>query len=103
MTKSVTATEARVRFGELLRGVTEREETVVVERGGKPAAVVVSFAVYQQLKPPADPPAWHAALERARAVRMSIKRDSKGRALPPPEEMIAAARGTRDDELGGRR
>lgn len=38
----VSATEARVRFGELLDGVTARHDVVFVERAGKEVAVVVS-------------------------------------------------------------
>lgn len=40
--RRVSATEARVRFGELLDGVTARHDIVFVERAGKEVAVVVS-------------------------------------------------------------
>ncbi|HEX2290122.1 MAG TPA: type II toxin-antitoxin system Phd/YefM family antitoxin [Pseudonocardiaceae bacterium] len=40
--RRVSATEARVRFGELLGGVTARHDVVFVERAGKEVAVVVS-------------------------------------------------------------
>ncbi|MGH3903111.1 MAG: type II toxin-antitoxin system Phd/YefM family antitoxin [Pseudonocardiaceae bacterium] len=40
--RRVTATEARVRFGELLDGVTGRHDVVFVERAGREVAVVVS-------------------------------------------------------------
>ena len=40
--RRVSATEARVRFGELLDGVTARHDVVFVERAGKGVAVVVS-------------------------------------------------------------
>ena len=36
MSTVVSATEARVHFGELLRRVAEGRETVFVERGGQP-------------------------------------------------------------------
>jgi len=45
----MSATEARVRFGELLRAVTERGETVIVEHHGKPAVAFVSVAEYERL------------------------------------------------------
>lgn len=45
----VTATEARIRFGELLRRVAENRESVIVERGGKPRAVVLSVSEYERL------------------------------------------------------
>lgn len=41
--RRVSATEARVRFGELLDGVTNRHDVVFVERAGKEVAVVVSI------------------------------------------------------------
>ena len=40
--RRVSATEARVRLGELLDGVTARHDVVFVERAGKEVAVVVS-------------------------------------------------------------
>ncbi|MGH3599679.1 MAG: type II toxin-antitoxin system Phd/YefM family antitoxin, partial [Pseudonocardiaceae bacterium] len=40
--RRVSATEARVRFGELLDGVTTSHDVVFVERAGKEVAVVVS-------------------------------------------------------------
>jgi len=42
MERRISATEARVRFGELLDGVTTSHDVVFVERAGKEVAVVVS-------------------------------------------------------------
>lgn len=41
--RRVSATEARVRLGELLDGVTVRRDVVFVERAGKEVAVMVSI------------------------------------------------------------
>jgi prevent-host-death family protein len=41
--RRVSATEARVRFGELLDGVTAHHDVVFVERAGREVAVVVSL------------------------------------------------------------
>ncbi len=49
MAGHLTATDARVNFGDVLRGVSERRETVVVERGRTPLTVVISIAEYQRL------------------------------------------------------
>ena len=49
MERTMTATEARVRFGELLRAVAERGETVIVERHGKPTVAFVPVAEYERL------------------------------------------------------
>ncbi len=46
----MSATEARVHFGELMRRVVEGQEPVIVERGGKPKVVVLSVAEYERLR-----------------------------------------------------
>ena len=50
MERAMSATEARVHFGEVLRNVVEEETPIVVERGGKPQVVVLSMAAYPRLK-----------------------------------------------------
>jgi prevent-host-death family protein len=42
MERVVGATEARIRFGELMRRVAEQKTCVIVERGGKPWVVVLT-------------------------------------------------------------
>ena len=44
----MTATEARVHFGELIRR-TKAGETITITRRGKPVAVAMSYAMYQEL------------------------------------------------------
>jgi prevent-host-death family protein len=46
----VSATEARVRFGELLQRVSGDGEPVVVERGGRPMVVVLSVDAYARME-----------------------------------------------------
>lgn len=45
----MTATEARVHFGELMRR-TKAGETITITRRGKPVAVAMSYSLYQELK-----------------------------------------------------
>jgi len=47
--KVVSATHARIHFGEIMRHVVEREEPVIVERSGKPLVVVLSVEGYEKL------------------------------------------------------
>lgn len=47
--KTVSATHARIHFGEIMRHVVELEEPVVVERSGKPLVVVLSVKSYELL------------------------------------------------------
>jgi prevent-host-death family protein len=99
MERVVPATEARVRFGELMRQVVERDETVVVERDGKPQVVVVSVAGYRRLREAAGRYATlPSPLEHVVAVGVRIAARRAGRDLTPPDEVIRAVRDERDDD-----
>ncbi len=95
MGRVITATEARVRFGELLRSVAEGREPVVVERGGKAQAVILSVAEYDRLRG-AYRGDW---LERVDRVRARIGQRRGRKKLPPAEDIIRQARGERDADL----
>ena len=49
MGRVITATEARIHFGELIRDVWRSKQAVIVERGGKPQVVVLSINEYENL------------------------------------------------------
>ncbi len=55
MEKKVAAFDARRHFGTLIEDVSAKGDKVIVERHGKPVAVVVPVEVYEQ---------WKAARER---------------------------------------
>lgn len=61
MVRVVSATEAKNRFGEMLKGAYQRSEHLVVERGGIPVAVIVPIQDYEQLIEEGDLPAEKAA------------------------------------------
>jgi prevent-host-death family protein len=93
----MSATEARVHFGEVLRSVVEEETPIVVERGGKPQVVVLSMTAYERLKARQTPqPDWW---ELARRSREQIRKDLAGRPLPSVEDAIREAREIRDQQL----
>ena len=50
MKRTVTALDARRRLGELLESVYLRGDEVVIERAGKPMAVVIPAARYENLE-----------------------------------------------------
>ncbi|MGH7165036.1 MAG: type II toxin-antitoxin system Phd/YefM family antitoxin [Nitrospiraceae bacterium] len=54
MSKTLPISEVKARLPELVRGVAEREEEVVVTRNGKPAAVLLNYAEYERLKETLD-------------------------------------------------
>jgi prevent-host-death family protein len=50
MSRTVPISEVKARPPELVTGVEEREEEIVLTRKGKPAAVLMSYAEYERLK-----------------------------------------------------
>ena len=49
MKRTLSAVEARKHLGEVLEGVYYRHDEVVIERAGKPMAVVIPAEVYERL------------------------------------------------------
>ena len=97
MKRTVSATEARIHFGELMRRVVESQEPIVVERGGKPHVVVLSVDQYEDLlagqRPQED---WRELVHQARE---QIRAELGGSELTPPEEVLRQMREERDAQL----
>lgn len=95
MEKVISATEARIHFGELMHRVVECDEPIIVERGGKPEVVVLSIAEYNRLRTQKHGD-W---LERADRLREQIQAKLDNRELLPSEEVIRQMREERDAHL----
>ena len=54
MSRTMPISEVKTRLPELISGVQEREEEIVVTRNGKPAAVLVNYDDYERLKDTLD-------------------------------------------------
>ena len=52
MAKTMPISEVKTRLPELVSGVEEREDEIVVTRNGKPAAVLINYDEYERLKNP---------------------------------------------------
>ena len=91
MQKTISATEARVHFGEVLRQV--QTAPVIIERGGQPLAVLVSKQEYDRLAGSTD---WREGVEIS---RRKIAERLDGQELPDPAEMIRKAREIRDEQI----
>ena len=50
MKRRLSAVEARKKLGEILEGVYYRGDEVVIERAGKPMAVVIPASLYEALE-----------------------------------------------------
>ena len=97
MERTISATEARIRFGELMRRVVEDRERIIVERGGRPQVVVLSIAEYRRLlAAQAAQPRWQELVQQVRAQVQAELGEGK---LPPPEEIIRQMRAERDEQL----
>jgi prevent-host-death family protein len=94
--RGVNATDARVRFGDLVRRVAENGETVVVERGGRPQVAFLPIAEFERLRGGQRNPDWW---ERVMRVREMIARELNGRPLPDIEEIIHESREERDAQI----
>ena len=99
MSKTMSATEARIHFGELMRHVTEQGEPVVVERAGKPQVVVISVTEYESLKAQSSQSNWRETFYKITELSQKIKERRKGEPLPPPEEIIRQMREDRSEHI----
>ncbi len=88
--ETLSATEARVHFGQLLRRVRTTGQPVLVERGGAPQVVVLSVAEYERLR--GASPSLATWETRLAAVHEQVRKDLGGRAMPPSEQLIQEGR-----------
>ena len=100
MERVVSATEARIRFGEMMRRAVENQERVIVERGGKPYVVLLSVDEYERLVKGRQREDWKEWVARARE---QVRADLGDRELMPPEEVLQQIREERDAQLLGLR
>lgn len=98
----ITATEARVHFGEVYRRVTENDETIIVERNGKPGAVILSIDAYEALGgsgAESEMPNWYLNMV---TVATEYREAHKGEPMIDGVDLVRASREERDAELLGR-
>lgn len=94
MNQTVSATEARIHFGELMRRA--KSGPVIVERDGKPDVVVISKQEYDKLVENTPKPDWWKMVEE---LHEELRVELAGRTLPDPAEMIRQGREERDEQL----
>ncbi|MBI2999882.1 MAG: type II toxin-antitoxin system Phd/YefM family antitoxin [Deltaproteobacteria bacterium] len=78
MSKTLPISEVKTRLPELVSGVEEREEEIVVTRKGKPAAVLVNYAEYERLKESLDVLSDPALMRQIRRSKDFYSRGRKG-------------------------
>ena len=100
ITHSVTATDARVHFGELLQRVIQNDEAILVERSGKPVAVILPVEQYERMRLKQPGPDWRDLLKEAHDHIRTVLGDQ---VLIPADEIVRAGREERDAEQLGLR
>ena len=94
MQKTISATQARIHFGEIMKQA--RIAPVIVERDGKAEVVVVSKKTYDRLVAANTQNDLQDKLEK---LHNRIRIELAGRALPDPAELIRQGREERDEQL----
>jgi prevent-host-death family protein len=73
MMKTVSATEAKNRFGALLSDVADANEEIVIENHGRPRAVVLSYDRYNELKEAREQQRRRQAMDDLRQLREDVR------------------------------
>ncbi len=73
MTKTVSVTEAQSKLSALVEWTNQNQDSVVVERRGKPAAALISYADYEELARLRQQEKQRKALEKLRAIRQQVR------------------------------
>jgi prevent-host-death family protein len=74
MPRTVSSSEAQNNFGAMVQWVEENSEGVVVERRGKPTAVLISYEEYQTMIRLKDQERKRKAFEALETLRREVQR-----------------------------
>jgi prevent-host-death family protein len=97
MTRTVSATEARIHFGELMNEVMEHKQPILVEKNGKRQVVLLAIEEYQRLQKKDEPTSdILAQIEHSRAL---VAADLQDRSLPHPADIIRQAQEERSEHF----
>lgn len=99
--RTVSATEARVHFGELLDSVVHNLDIVYVQRAGRPQVVIVSIDEWNRHKQRKGP--WDGFMEKMEDHWAFLAEERKAGRLEDFDaaEVIRAGREERDEQLFG--
>ena len=73
MPKTVSASEAKVKFGSIMDWAEQNKDEVIVESRGKPKVVIVAFAEYEKLAELREQYRRRIALARLEALAETIQ------------------------------
>ena len=101
MEKRVSATEAKIHLGTLIRKAAEQGETVIVERSGIPQVAIVPFDEFRRMKSRRKWEGQEVILRRIRTLKKILhdRLMREGMDLPDIELMIDHATEERDGQI----
>ena len=94
MSKRVSASEAKNKFGSIIDWVVENDEEVIIENRGAPTAVIISAAEYESMLGLKEKARRAEALEQMRKLRSGVI--ARNRDLSPEEGDALADRFSRE-------
>jgi prevent-host-death family protein len=78
MSRTLPISEVKSRLPELVTGVAEREEEIVVTRNGRPAAMLVNYEEYRRQRDTLDILSDPDMMKQIRRSRLFYARSAKG-------------------------
>ena len=101
MERVVSATDARVRFGEMMHYLNHTQEPIIVEKSGDPQMVMLSIEHYKRLQNQLNSSSFEVAswVERVQQTREKIFAELGGKELPDAAELIRNMRENRNAQL----
>jgi prevent-host-death family protein len=99
--RTISATEARVHFGEVMDSVAKNEDVVFVARAGKPQVVIVSVEEWRRHQRQENP--WTKAAREMEAYWAYMEEARKAGRVKDEEidveEIVRTSREERDEQL----
>lgn len=83
MPRTVSAKEAKNRFGSVVSWVVDNYDEVIIENRGVPVVVIIPYGEYEQVQEIKEQQRRHQAIERLRELRDAIR--SRNQDLTPEE------------------
>jgi len=92
MVQTISATEARIHFGEVMRKA--QNETILVVRDGKPEVIILSKKAYDELNAASQSSNWRMILQ---AAHQRIQEEKSNYRLTSPEDILHEVREKRNE------
>lgn len=99
MAKIISATQARIHFGAVMREVAETNEPYVVEKAGVPQVAIVPTPFLEEIEAELTRERRTRAIDETVAQAAALRRHKEGLTFTPAEDIIREMRDTHDAGL----